>query len=302
VTDAGHFSLVTFRVRGLDRDQAGAVRADGTVVRVPELVEFPGLIFALERWQELEPALRRFDPFSAEPVVGVRIVAPLRFPRKLLCAGANYGSHMKEMGIELDGQRPAPYFFLKPPTTTIIGTGDDIVIPADPAARVDWEAELAIVVGRRARGLTVAESRGVVAGYTIVNDVSARGLHHRADAVGAPFMWDWLASKGMDSFCPMGPGITPYWHIPDPQDLDIRLLVNGTVEQQANTADMLAGVDELVAAASTWVTLEPGDVISTGTPAGVGMPRGRFLKGGDEVSIEITGLGRLHNRVRAASD
>jgi len=230
----------------------------------------------------------------------VRLEAPIRFPRKVVCAGANYFAHLAEMNVPRPDPVGAPYFFLKPPTTTVIGPDDPIVLPDRPDRRIDWEAELGVVIGRRGRDLDEREVRAHVAGYTIVNDVSARERLGRTDAVAPPFGFDWTSAKAEDTFCPTGPGVTPAWFVDDPQDLRITLSVNGVVKQDSSTADMMNSAFAVVAAASRIMTLEPGDIVATGSPAGVGAPRGEFLQPGDDVVIEIGELGRLRNPVRAA--
>jgi 2-keto-4-pentenoate hydratase/2-oxohepta-3-ene-1,7-dioic acid hydratase in catechol pathway len=291
------WSLVTY-TDGI-AEHVGALDGDGRVVEVPDPVRGPGLMALMDRWEDAAQVLESWSPAAGTPVEGARVLAPLRFPRKLICAGANYGDHLAEMGVPpLDG-RPEPYFFLLPPTTTIIGPGDEIRIPSDPAWKVDWEAELAVVIGRGGRRIRAAEALAHVAGYSIVNDISARGRHERANPLAPPFAFDWLGSKGVDGFCPMGPGLTPAWLVEDPQRLRIRCSINGELKQDGRTQDMLAGVAQLIEAISRSVTLEPGDVIATGTPAGVGVARGEQLAPGDEVVIEIGGLGRLVNRVVA---
>jgi 2-keto-4-pentenoate hydratase/2-oxohepta-3-ene-1,7-dioic acid hydratase in catechol pathway len=201
----------------------------------------------------------------------------------------------------MDVDRPdpvgAPYFFLKPPSTTVIGPAEAIVLPDRPDRQIDWEAELGVVIGRRAHDLDESQVAAHVAGYTIVNDVSARDRLRRTDAVAPPFGFDWTSAKGEDTFCPTGPGVTPSWFVDDPQDLRITLSVNGAVKQDSSTADMMNSAFAVVAAASRIMTLEPGDIVATGSPAGVGAPRGDFLQPGDEVVIEIAGLGVLRNRV-----
>ena len=295
-------SLVTFRGQSDSQDRAGILRSDGSVVRAAPLEGARGLVEVMERWATSEAALRSFDPEGAEVIEGAIVLAPLRFPRKLLCAGANYGKHLQEMGVTSIPAGVRPYFFLLPPTTTIIGPSDPVLIPDDPAARVDWEAELAVVIGRPARRVTVDQAAEVVAGYTILNDISARGYHRREPALAPPFGYDWLRAKGLDTFCPLGPGVTPAWQVTDPHNLHIRLWRNGELKQDGSTGDMLHGVWELIAAASASMTLEPGDVLATGTPAGVGVARGESLRPGDRLAIEITGLGRLDNPVALAPD
>lgn len=288
------WSLVSYRTKA--GEERAAALAGERVVELP--VAACGLLELIEGWAAVEPELKRFDPDSAPPVEDVTLQLPLRYPRKVLCSGTNYYGHMREMKVSrAEGARP--YFFLKPPTTSLIGPGEPIVVPADPAARVDWEAELAVVIGRRARHVSAADALDYVAGYSAINDVSLRGPHRVQHPIGEPFQWDWLASKGADRSTPLGPGIRPAFQVADPQRLELRLWVNGDLKQQANTSDMIDGVAALIAAASEILTLEPGDVIATGTPDGVGLPRGEFLRPGDVVEMEVADFGRLTNAVVA---
>jgi 2,4-diketo-3-deoxy-L-fuconate hydrolase len=289
------WSLVTYASGG--GPQLGALEADGRVVAVPDAVAGAGLMAVIDEWDRVAAALEGWSPAEGEPVDDARLLAPLRYPRKLICAGANYGDHLEEMKVGEIPDPLEPFFFLLPPTTTIVGPGEPIRIPADPSWRVDWEAELAVVIGRRGRNISAADARSHVAGYTIVNDVSARGRHKRANPLGPPFAFDWLDSKGADTFCPLGPGVTPDWLVDDPHHLSIRCYVNGELKQDGNTARMLNDSWRLIEAVSASITLEPGDVIATGTPAGVGAARGEQLAAGDEVRIEIEGLGTLVNPV-----
>jgi 2-keto-4-pentenoate hydratase/2-oxohepta-3-ene-1,7-dioic acid hydratase in catechol pathway len=289
------WSLVSYR--GAGGEGVGALVGD-RVVELP--LAASGVLELIDRWPEVEPVLRAFDPTGVREIPGAILRLALRFPRKLICAGANYHSHVREMGIQRQaGARP--YFFLKPPTTALIGPGEPIAIPADPAAKVDWEAELAIVIGQGGKHIPASEALAHVAGYSALNDVSLRGPHRVPNPIAEPFAWDWLASKGADGSAPFGPGIRPAFLVPDPQMLELRLWVNGKLKQEASTADMIDGVAVLVAAASELMTLEPGDVIATGTPNGVGMPRDEFLRPGDLVELEIADFGRLSNPVVAES-
>ncbi len=286
------WSLVSYRTReGAQR--AGALAGD-RVVELP--IEARGVLELVERWPEVEPTLRKFDPSSAPEVERAQLDLPLRYPRKVLCSGTNYYAHMREMKVNrAEGARP--YFFLKPPTTALVGPGEPITVPADLAAKVDWEAELAVVIGRRAKHVSESDALDYVAGYSAINDVSLRGPHRVQRPIGTPFEWDWLASKGADHSTPLGPGIRPAFLVDDPQNLEVRLWVNGQLKQTANTSDMIDTVATLIAAASDVLTLEPGDVIATGTPDGVGLPRGEFLHPGDLVEMEVADFGRLSNPV-----
>jgi 2-keto-4-pentenoate hydratase/2-oxohepta-3-ene-1,7-dioic acid hydratase in catechol pathway len=296
VTTNPAWMLVTYHQGDPAKPEVG-VRAGGTVRQAPVELAERSMLDVLENWDALAPALRALDPAQLTAVDNAVLLAPLRYPRKVLCAGANYYAHLAEMGVARPAGPVAPYFFFKPPTTSVIGPGDAVLLPRRAGRMIDWEVELGVVVGRRCADVPVERARDVVAGWTVVNDVSARDLLDRTDPVAAPFAHDWLAAKAGDTFCPMGPGIVPDWMVDDPQDLNLRLSVNGVVKQDANTSDMVTGIWELIAAASSVVTLEPGDVIATGTPAGVGFPRGDFLVPGDEIVAQIEGIGLLHNPV-----
>ncbi|GAA4707825.1 fumarylacetoacetate hydrolase family protein [Pseudonocardia yuanmonensis] len=289
------WSLVTYRADG-DETAVGLRETDGTVRALPR---FAGrtLRELLEDWAAVAEELRALDVAGLEVLGGVHLEAPIRFPHKVVCAGANYFAHLAEMNVPRPDPVGAPYFFLKPPTTTVIGPSDTIVLPDRAGRRIDWEAELGVVIGRRAHDIDEADARAHIAGYTVLNDVSARDRLGRKDAVAPPFGFDWTSAKGEDTFCPTGPGVTPAWFVEDPQDLRITLSVNGVVKQDSSTADMMNSAFAVVAAASRIMTLEPGDIVATGSPAGVGAPRGEFLQDGDEVVVEISGLGQLRNPV-----
>jgi 2-keto-4-pentenoate hydratase/2-oxohepta-3-ene-1,7-dioic acid hydratase in catechol pathway len=294
------WSLVSMTRRDGDR-AVGALRPDGTIAQVAALAGFTSVLDVVRRWDAISVPLRGYSPADAPAVGGGwEIDVPLRYPAKVLCSGPNFTDHLREMGEPDLGTGWRPFFFLKPPTTTVVGPGAVVCID-DESARADWEGELAVVIGRGGRRISPSNALGHVAGYTIANDISLRAPHHRASAP-APFVWDWLASKGADGSLPLGPGITPAWLIPDPQQLRIRTTVNGTVMQDGTTADMVFGVAELVAAASALTTLEPGDVIATGTPAGVGAGRGAHLRSGDRVEVRIDGLGLLVTDIALRTD
>lgn len=252
----------------------------------------------LDGWDAHSEVLRTIDPAALQPITGGRLVAPITYPRTLLCAGANYYDHAAEMGTARPDPDALPFFFLKPPTTTVVGPDTDVALPPG-RSDVDWEAELAVVIGRGGRDIPADRAYEHIAGYTAANDLSARGLFSREDAVFPPFAWDWLRHKGFDGSCPLGPGIVPAWQIPEPQDLALSLSVNGETKQDSSTAAMVIPIARLVAGASSMVTLQPGDVILTGTPAGVGMPRKTFLSAGDIVEVQIEGIGRLRTMLTA---
>jgi 2-keto-4-pentenoate hydratase/2-oxohepta-3-ene-1,7-dioic acid hydratase in catechol pathway len=212
---------------------------------------------------------------------------PIKRPGKVICVGLNYRGHAEEQGVKLP---EAPLLFAKWPTA-LTGPGDPIVLPAI-SKRVDYEAELGVVIGARVKGARVENALEAVRGYLCANDVTARDLQ-RADG-------QFTRSKSLDTFAPVGEFV-PAGEVGDPQNLRIRCLVNGEVRQDSNTADMIFSVAEVIAFVSEAITLEPGDLVLTGTPEGVGVFRDPpvFLAEGDEVTVEIERLGTLTNPVRA---
>jgi 2-keto-4-pentenoate hydratase/2-oxohepta-3-ene-1,7-dioic acid hydratase in catechol pathway len=289
------WSLVTYQ-RG-DTVGVAALRADGVVVAPPDLKRWATMLELLEDWAQAADILRAIEIDDAPVLRHDALLAPIRWPRKVICAGVNYRRHIREMGGEVPAEGWKPFFFLKPPTTTVIGPADAIIVHSPETARYDWEAELAVVIGIGGRDISRGDALSHVAGYCVANDITARG-HHKRQAVPADaFVYDWFASKSVDGSLPLGPGITPAFGVPDPQDLRLRLWVNGELQQDESTSDMICTVAELVSAASEVVTLEPGDVIPSGTPSGVGAGRGLFLRPGDVVRTTIDGLGTLENPV-----
>jgi len=211
---------------------------------------------------------------------------PIALPSKVVCVGLNYRDHATEAGLEVP---KSPLLFAKWPNT-LIGPQDEILVPRD--VRTDYEAELAVVIGRRARGVIREEALDYVAGYLCANDITARDLQFEDG--------QWVRAKSLDTFCPIGPALVPREQVPDPQDLRIRLSLNGALMQDSSTAHMIFGVADIISFVSRTATLEPGDLILTGTPAGVGVFRNPpvGLKEGDEISVEIERIGTLTNRVR----
>jgi 2-keto-4-pentenoate hydratase/2-oxohepta-3-ene-1,7-dioic acid hydratase in catechol pathway len=216
-----------------------------------------------------------------------RLLAPVQ-PGKIVAIGRNYREHAAEEGVDPPA---APLIFAKLPSS-VVGPGDEIRWDPGLTAQVDYEAELGVVIGRRARRVALEAALDHVFGYTCLNDVSARDLQF-GDG-------QWIRGKSLDTFCPIGPVIVTADEIPDPQALAIRATVNGEVLQDASTAQMYFGVAELISYCSLAFTLEPGDVIATGTPSGVGVFRKppRFLGDGDRVVVEIERIGRLENACR----
>ncbi len=219
------------------------------------------------------------------PLGQVRLLAPVPNPSKVVAVGLNYMDHCREQG---HAPPRSPVLFAKFPTA-IIGPGEAIRWDPSLTSQVDYEVELAVVIGRRARRVSAADAFHYVAGYTICNDVSARDLQF-GDG-------QWVRAKSLDTFCPLGPYLVTRDEIAEPQNLRLRTVVNGEVRQDSSTAEMIFGVAELIEFISRAFTLLPGDVIITGTPHGVGVFRDppAFLHDGDVVTVEIEGLGQLSN-------
>jgi len=289
------WSLVA--VKSGSRIRTAALAHDGSIHEIDILPANITPIDVMRNWAEYGETLRDWDIGGSPTLADVAIDQPLRFPNKLICIGANYRDHRAEMSADAEGAKARPFFFLKPPTTALIGPGEPISIRSE-ADRVDWEAEIAIVIGKGGRFIKKEDALGSIAGITLANDISARGVHHQPDAVAPPFSYDWLASKAQDGFCPLGPGILPIWFVDDVEDVPFSLSVNGEQQQSSTTAYTVTSVLDQVVAASEWMTLEPGDVILTGTPAGVGAARGLSLKDGDEVVVSSPLIGDLANRVQ----
>ena len=225
-------------------------------------------------------------PGQGQPIAGVRVLAPISNPSKIVAIGLNYMDHCREQGIQ-PPKRPTT--FTKFPSS-IVGPGDEIRWNADLTAKVDWEVELAVVIGKTARNVAAADAFDVIAGYTICHDVSARDLQlEKGD--------QWIVGKSLDTFCPLGPVIVTKDEIADPHDLGLRCLVNGKAVQDSNTKELIFNIPYLIEYLTKGITLHPGDVITTGTPDGVGafLKPPVFLKDGDEVTVEIDGIGAMTN-------
>jgi 2-keto-4-pentenoate hydratase/2-oxohepta-3-ene-1,7-dioic acid hydratase in catechol pathway len=219
-------------------------------------------------------------------LASVRQLPPVPRPGKIICVGLNYRQHAIETGTPIQAEPPLFAKF----ANSLVADGEAIRVPA-ATEQPDWEAELGVVIGRIAAGVDVDEALSHVAGYLCLNDVSARDLQVRTS--------QWTRGKAIDTFLPAGPWLTTADEVPDPQTLRISSLVNGEVMQDSTTADMIWGVADLVAFISQVTTLEPGDIIATGTPPGVGSARTppRWLHDGDEVTVEVERLGSITNRV-----
>ncbi len=234
-------------------------------------------------------------PGTALPLANVQLLAPIPRPRKnIFGIGLNYTEHVRESAQSLDTSPELPrqpVIFSKPPTC-VIGPGQPIEHDATITQQLDWEVELAAIIGTRAKRVAREDALSHVFGYTIILDMSARDCRRAGQ---------WIYSKGLDTYAPMGPCIVTADEIPDPQTLDLWLTVNGAEKQRSNTAYMLFKVDELIADLSQGMTLEPGDIIATGTPAGVGAGRNpqEFLWPGDVIEAEVAQIGRLRHPVVA---
>ena len=232
----------------------------------------------------------------------VRLLPPLLRPGKLLCLAGNYRKHIAESGYEVpvEADVVTPQFFLKP-STTLTGPFDEVPLTRENVS-VGWEVELAVVIGRLGRRIPASAAMEHVFGYMVLNDISERGLHSQTFDIAVvrenDRFFDWLAGKWFDGFAPCGPWIVTADEIPDPHVLDIRLWVNGELRQEGSTAEMIFRIPETIEWASSIMTLEPGDIISTGTPAGAGIGGAAVLADGDEIVCEIERVGRLVNRVR----
>jgi len=263
-----------------------------------------GIDEAIANWSQYRGEIGKFagaaSALTASDGVGEAVInadqllAPIQ-PRRIFAAAANYVEHADEMGTVLAAKADSnPYIFIKA-ETSVIGPSAAVHIPPQ-SSQVDWEVELGVVIGRTARRIGQAEALDHVAGYTVVNDVTARDMNVRDDF---PFKFDWFQGKSFDTFAPIGPWIVPRDCIEDPQNLKLGLSVNGEVMQDANTSGMIFTVVEQIAYLSNILTLLPGDVIATGTPTGVGMGRGIFLKPGDVMVASVEKIGDLENPVIA---
>ena len=270
---------------------------DGLIDLLPPDGAFYEEARTLANWIERS----KTDPALAEisiPLNEVALLVPIAAPPKILLLAGNYAAHVVERGgIAVERQETFPYVFLKPPSTTLTNPGDPVVIPKLSPDHVDWECELGVVIGRTCRNVSEADALKYVAGYTVVNDVTDRKFtpNPGRKTRERDKFFDWLHGKWHDTFCPMGPCILSADSVADPQALRLTLTVNGEVKQDGSTAQMVFPVAAVISFLSQFVTLEPGDVISTGTPSGVGSTKGTYLKPGDEVVAMVEGIGRLVN-------
>lgn len=274
----------------------GVVTPDGQVVDLPDAGAAAGIglpreskeLLATWEWQRKAELVIEYAEATGTGVYDRSAVtehAPIADPQKLVCVGLNYSDHAEEGGNPIPDE---PVLFSKFPTC-VIGPGSEIEWDPDYASRVDYEGELVVVVGRRAREVSPDEAAAYVAGYTVGNDVSARDIQHNES--------QWVRGKSLDTFGPIGPELVTPDEVPDPHDLDIWTEVDGERLQDSTTANLVFGVDELIAFCSRAFTLEPGDLIFTGTPPGVGVYREPpvYLEAGDEVTVGVEGIGELTN-------
>lgn len=297
--------LITYRVHQ-EKARLGVLRGDQVIdvfrfgaksgVELPAtMLEFIDL--GARAIPVLEDLIREADPRcllqASLPTSNVQVLAPIPYPRKnIFGIGLNYMKHVEESSRKLDTakERPEkPVIFTKPPTTVISAT-DAIKHNARVTQQLDWETELAVVIGHTARNVAREDAMSHVFGYTVVNDISARDCRRSGQ---------WIVSKGQDTFCPMGPCIVTADEITEPQNLNLSTRVNGEEKQNSNTQYMLFKIDELIADISSVMTLEPGDIIATGTPEGVGAGREpqEFMWPGDVLESTVEGIGTLRNPI-----
>jgi 2-keto-4-pentenoate hydratase/2-oxohepta-3-ene-1,7-dioic acid hydratase in catechol pathway len=310
------YKLATYQAG--DGPRAGLVIGDkvfdaAALTRKPAYASVLGI---LADWRAAEGALRKAAAGVAKasgkasakskshPLGRTKLLAPVRFPSAIYCAGSNYADHANEMASR-DNRPPPPdphtlglkaWHFIKA-ARAITDPGTRVKI-SGYCQQMDWEIELAAVIGRTAKDVPQAKALSYVAGYTIANDLSARDRGKRANMPDAsPFKWDWTKHKTFDGSCPLGPWIVPASDIGDPQKLGLKLWVNGVLKQDSNTSEMIFTLAEQIEQLSSGMTLHPGDIILTGTPAGVGAGRGEFLKAGDAVKLWIEKIGEIENRM-----
>lgn len=289
----------------------------GTLARVTDrpLLVGASLDDLVSRWDTTATELARLAQevsanrprFVSEALDAATLVlrAPFSRPGAIYAAGANYRDHVEAMSramkhkLVLDPKKEGirPWHFLKSGPATLSGHRSAVPFPAR-TEKLDWEAELAVVIGRRASKVGVESAIEHVAGYMCANDLSARDHVMRAGVdISSPFRFDWIAHKCFNGSCPLGPVFTPAQYVGSPENLAIKLWLNGELRQDSNTSNHLYGVADQIAHLSERIDLLPGDVILTGTPAGVGMETGTFLKRGDVLRVSIEGLGELETRI-----
>ena len=226
----------------------------------------------------------------------VRILPPIARPSKLLLLAGNYVEHILEQGdLAAERANTFPYVFMKPPTTTLVGHNAEVCIPAISPHKIDYELELGVIIGRKGRNIPVASALDYVAGYTVINDISDRGFRPNPIRQERPRdkFFDWLHGKWHEGSCPCGPCLTTVEAIANPQNLRMKLSIDGRIRQDASTSMQVFSVAEVISFISSFITLELGDIISTGTPAGVGNATGDYLRIGQRIEASIAGIGTL---------
>ncbi len=230
------------------------------------------------------------------PLPQAKLLVPIPKPNKIFLLAGNYADHIREGGgLAAERAETFPYVFMKPASTTLVNPGDPVRVPSVSPGAIDWELELAVIIGKTCKGVKEADALNYVAGYTVINDISNRKFkpnpgRSKREKDG---FFDWLHGKWHDSFCPSGPCAVSADAVPDPQKLPMNLKLNGEIRQNASTALQIFPVAAVIEFISSFVTLEPGDLISTGTPAGVGNTTGTYLKAGDKLEATIEGIGTL---------
>jgi 2-keto-4-pentenoate hydratase/2-oxohepta-3-ene-1,7-dioic acid hydratase in catechol pathway len=304
------YKLATYQTA--DGPHAGLV-IDDTVFDAAKLTGKPAyasVLGILADWKTAQSALKTATAKAAktkiksQPLRRSKLRAPILWPGSIYCAGANYADHVAEMN-RAHNRPPEPdphtlglqsWHFIKA-SRALADPGATVKI-SHYSKKMDWEIELAAVIGRAAKNVTEAKALDYVAGYTIANDLSARDRGFRANVSDtSPFKADWVAHKSFDGSCPLGPWIVPASDIGDPQKLSLKLWVNDVLKQDSNTSQMIYTLAEQIAHLSSRLTLHPGDLILTGTPAGVGAGRGEFLKAGDVVKLWIEKIGTISNKM-----
>jgi 2-keto-4-pentenoate hydratase/2-oxohepta-3-ene-1,7-dioic acid hydratase in catechol pathway len=304
------YKLATYQTA--DGPRAGLI-VDDTLFDAAKLTGKPAyatVLGILNDWSKAQGALKAAadkagnSKAKGQPVGKAKLLAPVQYPSAIFCAGANYQDHANEMAAK-DSRPPPPdphtlglesWHFLKA-SRSVTNPGATVKI-STYSQKMDWEVELAAVIGKPAKNVPLAKALSYVAGYTIANDLSARDRGRRPHIPDtSPFKADWVAHKSFDGSCPLGPWIVPASDIKDPQKLGIKLWVNGVIKQDSNTGQMIFNLAEQIAHLSSRLTLHPGDLILTGTPAGVGAGRGEFLKAGDTVKLWIEKIGEISNKM-----
>jgi 2-keto-4-pentenoate hydratase/2-oxohepta-3-ene-1,7-dioic acid hydratase in catechol pathway len=268
--------------------------------------QYGSVLQILDDWARADELLSRIAesaerPPGARPLTGIAVLAPILYPGQIYAAGANYQDHIEEMRLtEFRAQNAKkaggrPWFFGKSSRSAVIGTGSTRPLPSY-SRKVDWEIELAVVIGRSASRVSAKDALAHVAGYTVANDLSARDFVARESVEpDSPFRFDWVSHKGFDGALPMGPWITPARFISQPQALGLKLWVDDELMQDSNTKHMIFSIAEQIEELTARVTLNPGDIILTGTPSGVGMTRGVFLKPGQQLRLYAEHIGELRH-------